>query len=64
MRTLPDTRIATKLEKMWKKKPEEWEREIPDRPERDTLRKFVGELRADGTYPPNPRTRHTDGDCG
>lgn len=52
-RTLSDSAIARVLLQIWvKKKPAQWEEKIPGRPPPGTLRKFVAELREDGTYPP------------
>jgi hypothetical protein len=51
-RTLKDSAIARVHLKRWEKKPAQWEEKIPGRPPPGTLRKFVAELREDGTYPP------------
>jgi hypothetical protein len=44
----------------WKKKPAEWEEEIPNCPSHGMLRKFIGELRPK-ICPPS-RNKNTDGD--
>jgi hypothetical protein len=62
-RALPNSKIAGMLWDDWvKEKPAEWKEGKPARPSFDTLLDFVGEPRADGTFPPQPaRTRRPRG---
>jgi hypothetical protein len=54
-RTLSNSKIADKLWEAWAlEKPVEWVGEKPARPSYETLAKFVGKLRANGTYPSRP----------
>jgi hypothetical protein len=62
-RALPNSKIAGMLWDDWvKEKPAAWKEGKPARPSFDTLLDFIGELRADGTFPPQPaRTRRPRG---
>jgi hypothetical protein len=54
-RSLSNSKIAGMLWDDWaKEKPAEWKEAKPPRPSFDTLEDFVGELRADQTFPSHP----------
>jgi hypothetical protein len=54
-RTQSNSKIANKLMDAWQlEKPAEWDGNKPPSLEHDTLARFVGKLRAEGTFPPQP----------